>query len=432
MSDQSFKNIIFRGLSGVIIFSALAMGAVELWSITIVEWVVLMLLLLWFWRMNNQGKMGTQKKKVSLDFSLPDFSIRLFVCLAIASWFFSIYRFDSMLSFFRLMTYVAVYYLVVNHFNWRVRVRFFALIVALGAALSLLGIGQYFFGLNHGWWNSPRLLSATYVNHAHFAGLLEMAIPLNFGLLIGLNRDEVSGPFQLVKWRVLLSLALGAMITAFILTQSRGAWIVLAVASVILCITLVKQRSLPKWGMAVLLLGLALFIGFLGFAEDGVAGRLHTINMGEESTFLQARLTVWEYSAGIIKDHPWTGTGIGTFAWAFPKYRPEGFGVRFYYTHNDYIQTIVEMGVLVIPILVWGIFVILKRGFGRGRDEFLLKRATRLACGVGILSLMLHGLVDFNFHIPANMIIFVCLVAIVSRRENGSRDSSPSPRSGSE
>lgn len=409
INDKTFSNIIFRGLAGVIIFAALVIGAVELWSITIVTWVVLTLMLLWFWRMNNHSGWKFQSNGL-------DETIWLFVCLAIASCALSIYRHDSMLSFFRLMTYVAVYYLVVNHFNWRLQVRFFVLITVLGTALSLLGIGQYFFSLNHAWWNSPRLLSATYVNHAHFAGLLEMAIPLNVGLLIGLNLDEVSGPFQLVKWRVLLSLALGSMITAFILTQSRGAWIVLAVTSVLLCIVLVKQKSLPKWGMTALLLGMALFIGFLGFAEDRVASRIHTINMGEESSFFKARLTILEHSVGIVKDYPWTGTGIGTFAWAFPQYRPEGFGVRFYYTHNDYVQTIVEMGLLVIPLLIGGIFVVLKKSFGRNKDEFRFKKAMRLACGVGILSLILHGLVDFNFHIPANMIVFVCLAGIVMRK----------------
>ena len=412
MNDRTFNNIIFRVLAATIAFAAIAKGAVNLWSVTIVQWVVFMLVLLSVWRGNNPGKMGTDPKSGSV----PHFSIRLFVYLAAVSWIFSIYPYDSMLSFFRLMAYVAVYYLAANHFSWSVQLRFFKFIVAIATTLSVLGIGQYFFGLDHSWWNSPRLLSATYVNHAHFAGLLEMAIPLSVGLFIGLNRDEVTGPFQLVKWRILSGLAFGIMLTAFILTQSRGAWIVLAMASIILCMVLVKQKSLPKWGMAAFMLGLALFIAFIGFADDRVAMRMHTISVGEESSFFRGRLPVYQHSVNIIKDNLWAGTGPGTFAWAFPKYRPEGFGSRFYYAHNDYIQTIVEMGIFVIPIFAWGIFIVLKRGFSRSKDEFHLKKAMRLACSVGILSLMLHGLVDFNFHIPANMIIFVSLVAIVTRR----------------
>ena len=419
MNDKIFNNVIFRTLSATIAFAAIAKGAVNLWSVTIVEWTVFILLFLWLWRVNNRAK---GERPFAPSSGLIDWPIWIFVGLALMSWFYSVYPYDSTIELFRILTYVAVYYLVANHFSWPIQVRFFMVLVAVGAALSVLGIGQYFFDLNHSWWNSPRLLSATYVNHAHFAGLLEMTIPLSIGLLVGVNRDEVTGPFQLLKGRILLGVALGLMLTAFILTQSRGAWIVLAAASVILCIVLVKQKSLPKWGMAALLMGLALFIAFIGFAEDRVASRMHTISVGGESSFFKGRLPVYQHSLKIIKDDPWTGTGVGTFAWAFPKYRPEGFGVRFYYTHNDYIQTIVEMGILVIPVLLWGIFVVLKKGFSRKGDDFRFKRAMRLACGVGILSLMLHGSVDFNFHIPANMLVFVSLVAIVTREGKSKKE----------
>ena len=35
---------------------------------------------------------------------------------------------------------------------------------------------------------------------------------------------------------------------------------------------------------------------------------------------------------------------------------------------------------------------------------------------MGALSLSLHGLVDFNFHIPANMLLFTVYLAIVVRK----------------
>jgi hypothetical protein len=37
----------------------------------------------------------------------------------------------------------------------------------------------------------------------------------------------------------------------------------------------------------------------------------------------------------------------------------------------------------------------------------------KLGCAVGILSLTLHGLVDFNFHILANMLLFVIYMAFI-------------------
>jgi hypothetical protein len=37
----------------------------------------------------------------------------------------------------------------------------------------------------------------------------------------------------------------------------------------------------------------------------------------------------------------------------------------------------------------------------------------RLGCAIGILSLSLHGLIDFNFHIPANMLLFSVYAGLI-------------------
>ncbi len=392
------------------IFAPVAKGAIWLWSMTLVQWVVLALAFLWLWQMNNHDGWHFRPTKL-------DAPIWLFVGLAVVSCVPSIYKYDSLLSIFRLLTCVIVYYLVVNHFDRRLQLRFAALIVAIGAALSLLGIGQYFFGLDHSWWSNPRYLSATYVSHAHFAGYLEMALALNLGLLLGMNRQETASAFHLAKWRVLLSLSFVSMLTAFVLTQSRGGWIVFAVACIIGISLLVKNKSISKGSLPVFAAFLVLFIVFIGFGADRVAYRLHTIEMSEESTLMKGRIEVWERCIDMIKDRPVTGTGIGTFVWAFPKYRPEGFAVRYHYAHNDYIQMITEMGILVIPVLLWGIFALLRKGLRRDPKDTHLTGMLRFGCAIGILSLMLHGLVDFNFHIPANMLMFVCLAGIVMRQE---------------
>jgi len=396
------------------IFTPLAWGGMVLGAITIVEGMAAVLALLWLWRMNN--KSGWKFKPTKLDGP-----IWIFVVLAVISAVFSIYKYASMLELLRLLTYVAVYYLAVNHFDRRLQLRFFVLIIVMGAALSLLGIGQYFFGLDHWWWSDRTYLSATYVGHAHFAGYLEMVIALNCGLLFGLNKEDTVSSFQLAKWRLLLIAALGLMLTAFILTQSRGGWFALAIASVVLFVVLATRKLLSKGAVPIFVLGLIFFVGFLAMGEDRTSNRLQTIEISEEGRFFKARPKVWGSSIDIVKANPVIGTGIGTFVWAFPKYRPEGFRVRFYYAHNEYIHMTTEMGIMVIPLLLWGIFIVLKGGFSRDPKDFQLQQIMRIACGVGVLSLILHGLVDFNFHISSNMLLFVCLVGIIMREESGRR-----------
>lgn len=409
----NIKNVIFAGLALVMVFAPLARGAVWLWSISFIEAIVFTLVFVWLWHMNNTNNWQMRTTKL-------DGPIWGFVLLAIISSVFSIYPYASVLEIFRVLTYVSVYYLVVNFLDWRRQLRFFELIISMGVLLSFIGIGQYFFNFNHGWWTNN--MAATYANHAHFAGFIEMAMALNLGLLFGLTQDDVISSFQLLFKRIVLSGSLLVMIIAFILTQSRGGWISFTIALGVFIAILLQSKIISKWKFAIFLLSLLLFIGFLGLGEDRIAYRLHTIEMGEESRLLKGRIEIWESSVGMIKDNPLTGTGIGTFVWAFPRYRPEGLRARYHYAHNDYIQMTSEMGGLVIPLFLWGIFALLTSGLSRQANDFLLRHMMRVACCMGLLSLIIHGFVDFNFHVPANMLLFVCLAAMVMRTPEFKRD----------
>ena len=105
------------------------------------------------------------------------------------------------------------------------------------------------------------------------------------------------------------------------------------------------------------------------------------------------------------------GTGIGTFVWAFNRFRPEGLNVQANFAHNDYLDMAAEMGLLAPIIAIWIIFIIINTGLRDG-----VAHPEILGCAIGILSLSLHGLVDFNFHIPANMLLFSIYAGIIMKR----------------
>ena len=65
MREDLFRNILLIGLGIVIIFAPIAKGAVQLWSITVVELVVLVLVFLWLWLVNNRGE-ALRKTKINL------------------------------------------------------------------------------------------------------------------------------------------------------------------------------------------------------------------------------------------------------------------------------------------------------------------------------------------------------------------------------
>jgi len=121
-----------------------------------------------------------------------------------------------------------------------------------------------------------------------------------------------------------------------------------------------------------------------------------------------------ELTYSMINDSPMIGTGLGTYRWVFPAYKDERFGSYFYeHAHNDYLELLSEQGFVGFSLLAVGVLLILlslMREFGRRRDP--LVRGTLFAAIAGCLSLMLHGLVDFNFQIPANAYYFFVLLGL--------------------
>ena len=88
--------------------------------------------------------------------------------------------------------------------------------------------------------------------------------------------------------------------------------------------------------------------------------------------------------------------------------------IRPVYAHNDYLHMSAEMGVFVLFLILWVIIAVLKRGwriYKMSRTDW--KRNLSLGASIGVLSIALHSLVDFNIHVPANAILFTVLVGII-------------------
>jgi len=114
----------------------------------------------------------------------------------------------------------------------------------------------------------------------------------------------------------------------------------------------------------------------------------------------------------MIPDFWLAGTGAGTFAYVFPNYSQ--FTGGFYdYAHNDYLQILVELGVIGCLPLAGLVMLGLLNGWKllRGNDSKLL-RGMGFASIMGTVSLLIHSTVDFNLQIPANILLFVALLTL--------------------
>lgn len=354
------------------------------------------------------------------------------------SAYLSLDRGATLSGFLRQCSHIALFSLVLLLVTSSRRLtQLMSLIVFIGFAEAFYGLILFFAGDELGLWSPGQasgFVSGTYVNQNHFAGLMELAIPVGFGLLIGSYpaNGSVSGTREftrllvdfLLGQRGILLFAILVMSAALILTASRGGIGSLAIGITVATVIAVmkkgaRARELRIGAIAVVLALIAVFwLGSGQFSE-----RLKVSGLSSN------RADQRELSYQIIASNPLTGTGVGTYRWLFPIYKDERFGGYFYeHAHNDVLEVLSEQGIVGFSLLAAGIVLILVRVV----RSYVLRREARMrgalfASIAGCSSLSIHGLVDFNLQIPANagyffVLLGIGVVASVLRRSSEIRD----------
>ncbi len=400
MRDSIYKNILWSGVTGSLIFAALARGAVSLWSVTPVLMVIVLFVFLWFWRLSGQERVAS----MSTRFSPADVLIFLFIALAVVSSIFSVYKHDSLNALTRLLVFVGLYYLVRYNFDAQMRNRLLWVIATFGVLLSCYGLLQYFGKAGHSWWEPSEFLAATYVNHNHFAGYFELVIPVAISIMIALP----SARFYL---RLMLGAGIVILLAAFVLTQSRAGWISLGIALLVMGAILVRRAEWRRKNFFIFAIIAMIVATFTYSYKNVLAHRVEKVAgfaQGEKEPSLESRVLMWRAAAEMIRDRSLTGVGFGAFDAGLYRSRPAGLSdQRVVYAHNDYLHLAAEMGVFAPLLMVGILFVLLSAGLKKGADFSII------GCAIGILSLSLHGLADFNFHIPANMLLLTVYAAFI-------------------
>jgi O-antigen ligase len=111
---------------------------------------------------------------------------------------------------------------------------------------------------------------------------------------------------------------------------------------------------------------------------------------------------------------PILGWGLGTFPVVYPEFRT--FYTNFFVNeaHNDYLQLLVEMGLLGFGTMLWFLVTLYTRAFKKITHwTSEISGAVTLACVLGLSGILVHSAVDFNLQIPANAALFYvwCTIA---------------------
>jgi len=287
--------------------------------------------------------------------------------------------------------------------------RFFHVVMVVGILEAFLGILQFFVfpGWILGYQNSLPWPSGTLINRNHFAGLLEMMIPVPFGLAFIQARryGGIARPY--------LYLFCSAFIGAALFMAGSRMGVFSFFVTVVMLTVLIRLRSSQRRlaaGMALTVVSFFLLTA-VWIGVDSIWQRYEGL-LQEEGVLQDGRLMVFRDTLRLIAAHP-LGIGVNSYQDVFRKYQTYKPELLFDHAHNDYLETAAEWG--FIPAAVFWSFVgsVLFKAM-RAFIEFDSpeKQGILLACIGSIFSILVHSLVDFNLQIPSNAILFCSFVGI--------------------
>ncbi len=322
----------------------------------------------------------------------------------------------------KLSAFVALFLLVTNLFRTDRALKKLALAIACtGFAVALVGLLQHAAGTDgiYGFWRSRYWKAGegsffgSFVNKNHFAGYMEMSIPLTLALGVGrrsrrrvktLSRRFVDAESGIFRTLFVLFCA-SVMFWALLCSGSIGGIASLALAAAIVVLTPALRRGSWKFRFFAIVGVLLACAGISAYVGDASPLAFAGID--------SSRAHVWQDSLTMGSKHPWMGTGLGTFEHVFPVYSTLHDGVTYRHAHNEYVQFFAEMGIFGLIGLA-GVFVVLAFLSLSSLRRNIRLRSSSLAIAslTGALSLTLHGIVDFNFHITANALTLAVVAGI--------------------
>ncbi len=456
------ERIIHFGLIFLIVFTPLAFGSVHIWAYTIMELIVFSLLILW-----------AIKQLIYLDFKIEKSLFVIYIVFALflliiilqtiplppniikvlspktyelysmvipgykntTTYDFlrsiSIYPYATKVYIVKIISYIGIFLLVTHEIKGKKKIEMLLI------TLILAGFFEALYGL-YGYFSMDKYIlgfkklygvdsaSGTYVNRNHFAGYMGMVIPLTAGYLSSMLPGKIREGYGL-KHRIIDFLhspkaTIGGLFLIIIITMILGIVFSLSRMGVIslivsllsmILISLIKQQKKLR-NILIVIIFFGIIISLWYGIEPLIDRYLYTAD-----SLIKDRFIVWSATYKLIKDFPLIGTGFGTYRTVYQRYKPSDFRGRlaiYDHAHNDYLELISEVGIIgAIPVFIGLVYflILIIRKWSKRRHPFA--RGIGLG-GIGaIIYMLLHSIMDFNMHIPANALTFFIIMALTYR-----------------
>jgi O-antigen ligase len=299
-------------------------------------------------------------------------------------------------------------------------------LVASGCFQAIYGLAEYFSGRQHIFGYAKKYYTdgatGTFINRNHFAGYLELTIPIAIALAattfaqlsaggrsLGQRLATLPGQ-QLFRTVALLVLAL-TMATALVCSRSRMgiACTLMALLSVGLFLAW-RGRGKGFMVAAFAVAGATLLLFSQGDAAGSVVGRF--LGIPADLSHGLGRWGIWTQAFAVLKAFPIAGVGMGAFPAVFPAFRTMGEGVYLDHAHNDFLEFAAETGGIGVAVLAVAAFLVMSAALRRPAGPRNFGLFGYAAIG-SVLAIALHAITDFNLAIPGNALTVSVLLGMV-------------------
>jgi O-antigen ligase len=290
-------------------------------------------------------------------------------------------------------------------------------IVAIGALEAGLGLCQYFGG------TEEQVRWGTYVNHNHYAGFLEMALPFAVVYPVALLRRARSrghSPLAPALAACGVWALAGLMFAGIVHSFSRMGFLATLFSLFVMGTLAFGTRQLSwvassrkRQGGAVGLVAALVLAGFVFLPPDRLILRFAQLVSTDPTGGGRAQL--WAETIPLIRAYPVFGCGLGGYETAFMRFKVSGPLLTDDFAHNDYLQLLAELGVVGFAIgatLAFSVVRIAVRRALRSADPEA--RYFAVACAGALAAILLHSLADFNLYIPANAMLLAWIAGMTA------------------
>ena len=376
-------------------------------SITLAEGSLLLLTLLWLWRLRDAQVRRAQ--------TWPLWGpVLAFAAATFLSAFASGHAAASIAASKGLLLMAALYVVANSCRNAHEADRLLTGLVVVGGLAALVGLaqvgicpGQEEAGLRPAW-----LFHRCYRARGFFSIYMTLAGVLNLILLASVSRW-----FFRVGTRVWVPVAWLIMLGGLVATSVRGAWIGFAAGLGVLLPT-------SRRGWIFLVAGIGAFVALLLLGPRDLSYRVRSIADPEEAG-IKERLYMWKSGAAMWKERPIMGWGPGGVKREYERFAlPEAYKKRTGHVHNTPLQILVERGVLGLAawLSIWvGFYAHAVELLRRLAAERIRERALVTGSLAAVTGFLVAGLSEYNFGDSEVVMLAWAIVAlpyVVARGED--------------